>query len=80
MWQPHALRTVNPSDQDYILRTMEDVLKELIDGLATLETGEALVAGPAIVFPSLIRIYDFTKLYNTRLGGKDVNFREHWSG
>ena len=74
-----ALRTVNPSDQSYILETMEDVMKELVDSLASLETGEALIVGPALTFPSLVKAYDFSELYGVKLGGKDVDFERYWS-
>lgn len=74
-----ALRTSNPRDQEYILSSMEDVMKELVEGLSGLSTGEALISGSAAPTPAIVRIYDFQARYGVALGGKDIDWREEWS-
>ncbi|HDI75084.1 MAG: hypothetical protein DRJ52_04145 [Thermoprotei archaeon] len=74
-----ALRTVNPSDQEHILRSMEDVTRDTVESLPGLQTGEALVSGPMLPLPALVKIFSFREVYNEELGGKDVNYREVWS-
>ncbi len=74
-----ALRTVNPEDQRHIMRSMEDVSYETVQNLSGLEVGEALISGPSITFPAIVKIYEFSKRYNLELGGKDIDWRAQWS-
>jgi len=73
-----ALRTVNPADQNYIISSLEEVNKEIIEDLPGLETGEAIVSGPAIRFPAIVQVYNFKERFGIELGGKDIDFRTHW--
>jgi len=74
-----ALRTVNPSDQEHILRSMEDVTRDTVESLPGLQTGEALVSGPMLPLPALVKIFSFKEVFHEELGGKDVDYREAWS-
>lgn len=74
-----ALRTANPEDQRHILSSMEDIMKEMVEGLSGLSTGEALVSGPAAPLPAIVKVYDFQNKYHIALGGKDVDWAEVWS-
>jgi len=74
-----ALRTTNPRDQEYILSSMEDIMREMVEGLSGLSTGEALISGPAAAMPAIVKVHEFYTKYGVALGGKDVNWREDWS-
>ncbi len=74
-----ALRTVNPSDQEHILRSMEDVTRDTVESLPGLQTGEALVSGPMLPLPALVKIFSFKEVFHEELGGKDIDYREAWS-
>ena len=80
-----ALRTVNPSDQTHIQRSMEDVTQMVLSSLPSLGKGEAVISGPAAPLPCIVKIDHFEelteKLFNNRisLGGKDIDFKELWS-
>lgn len=51
-----AMRLTNPDDQNYVKRLLPDSLGPLTDALPTLESGEAILIGDAVVMPSLVRI------------------------
>ncbi len=51
-----AMRLTNPSDQNYVKRLLPDTLGPLTDTLPTLESGEAILIGDAVVMPSLVHI------------------------
>lgn len=74
-----ALRTANPRDQEYILGSMEDVMREMVEGLSGLVTGEALISGSAAPLPGIVRIDSFPERYGVNLGGKDIDWRAAWS-
>ena len=80
-----ALRTVNPSDQTHIQRSMEDVTQTVLSSLPSLGKGEAVISGPAVPIPCIVKIDLFEelaeKLYGSRvqLGGKDIDFNDEWS-
>ena len=74
-----ALRTANPRDQEYILSSMEDVMRETVEGLSSLATGEALVSGPAAPMPAIVKVHEFQSRFGVALGGKDIAWVEEWS-
>ena len=74
-----ALRTSNPRDQEYILSSMEDVMREMVEGLSGLSTGEALISGPAAPMPAIVKVHDFQARYGIALGGKDIDWSSEWS-
>ncbi len=51
-----AMRLTNPDDQSYVKRLLPDTLGPLTEALPTLDCGEALLLGDAVVMPSLVRI------------------------
>lgn len=51
-----AMRLTNPEDQNYVKRLLPDTLGNLTETLPTLQSGEALLIGEAIVLPSLVKI------------------------
>jgi hypothetical protein len=51
-----AMRLTNPDDQNYVKRLLPDTLGPLTEALPTLESGEAILIGDAVVMPSLVRI------------------------
>jgi hypothetical protein len=51
-----AMRLTNPDDQNYVKRLLPDTLGPLTDTLPTLESGEAILIGDAVVMPSLVQI------------------------
>ena len=78
-----ALRTVNPSDQRHIERSMEDVTSMIISSLPGLGKGESVISGPAVALPCLVKVDLFDNVAEELgkrigLGGKDINFKEEW--
>ncbi len=51
-----SMRLSNPTDQNYVKRLLPDSLGPLTDSLPTLESGEAILIGDAVIMPSLVRI------------------------
>lgn len=51
-----SMRLTNPNDQNYVARLLPDTLGSLIDCLPSLQAGEALLIGDAIVMPSIVQI------------------------
>jgi hypothetical protein len=49
-----AMRLTNPNDQSYVSKLLPDTLNSLINTLPSLQQGEAILIGEAIVMPSLI--------------------------
>lgn len=74
-----ALRTVNPEDQRHILSSVEDIAKEMVEGLSGLGVGEALVSGPSTPLPAIVQVYNFTERFGVELGGKDIAWSSAWS-
>lgn len=79
-----ALRTVNPSDQRHIQNSLEDVTSMITSSLPGLGKGEAIISGPSVPVPCLVRVDLFDDVvdreFNERLGlgGKDIDFRREW--
>lgn len=51
-----AMRLTNPDDQAYVKRLLPDTLGNLTSGIASLEAGEALLIGDAVVMPSVVYV------------------------
>ena len=69
-----TLRIVNPHDQNHIKQSSERVSDELLEFLPSLNIGEAVVFGPSLEIPALIKIDKF----DTELGGEDVDIENLW--
>ncbi len=51
-----AMRLTNPTDQNYVKRLLPDTLGNLTEKLPSLQAGEALLIGEAVVLPSIVKI------------------------
>ncbi|CAB50129.1 DNA double-strand break repair helicase HerA [Pyrococcus abyssi] len=71
------LRIVNPRDQKYVLEASEQLSSDLMDDIAGLGKGEAVIVGQAIKVPALVKIYDFREL-NGEYGGEDIGVLDRW--
>lgn len=69
-----AMRLTNPDDQNYVKRLLPDVIGDLTDYLPSLQSGEALMIGEAIVLPSLIKI-DFPQ---HEPNSTDIKYLDIW--
>ncbi len=80
-----ALRLVNPSDQRYIMESIEDITWYLTRSLAGLGVGEALISGFSVPIPCIAKIDLFRHVakeefgIDIELGGRDINVSEEWS-
>jgi hypothetical protein len=68
------LRIVNPFDQQQILRSSESLSEDLLNDLPALNVGEAVIVGPSLPIPALVKIDEF----NGDLGGKGIPITESW--
>ncbi len=68
------LRIVEPSDQKYIQAASETLSDDLLEQLPSLNTGEAILLGPMVPLPTLVRI----DLYEGRRGGTDPDVVSEW--
>ncbi|HTC62740.1 MAG TPA: ATP-binding protein [Candidatus Saccharimonadales bacterium] len=69
-----ALRLTNPADQNYVKRLLPDALGPLIEALPTLESGEAIIIGDAVVMPSLVQI----DRSNPEPSSTDIKYLQEW--
>lgn len=52
-----ALRMTNAKDKSHVAATIQDELREMMDVLAGLRTGEAIVSGEAVRIPSRMKFF-----------------------
>lgn len=69
-----AMRLTNPNDQGYVAKLLPDTLSSLINTLPSLQQGEAILIGEAIVMPSLI-IMDECDL---KPSSSDIKYLQVW--
>ena len=69
-----CLRITNPGDQDYIRRLVPEAEQDLVNILAGLRRGEALVLGEATPLPTRVQI----DAPNPTPKSSDVDFHRHW--
>ncbi len=50
------LRVTNPYDLDHISRTSEGLTREVISTISSLRTGEAVIVGEAVGYPTFIKV------------------------
>lgn len=76
------LRIVNPKDQEHVLRASEQLSKDLMEDIAGLGKGEAVIVGQAIKVPALVKIYNFKELEGRAgrgvYGGEDIGIVDRW--
>ncbi len=70
-----VLKLVEPSDQRHVQAASESLSDNLLAQLPSLNIGEAVVIGPMIRLPALVKIYK----YKGRLGGTDPDIVEEWT-
>lgn len=71
------LRLVEPEDQNHVRKASEQLSSDLLEDIASLGIGEAVVVGMSIALPALVRIDDFQKR-GGMYGGKDIEIAERW--
>ncbi len=69
-----VLRIIEPSDQRHIQEASENLSDDLVEQLPSLNTGEAVIVGPFIKIPALVKIDKFPG----RLGGSDPDVVGEW--
>jgi len=68
------LRIVNPFDQQQILHSSESLSADLLNDLPALNVGEAVIVGPSLLIPALVKV----SLFKGELGGKGVPIVKSW--
>ena len=68
------LRTVSPSDQNYIAQCSESISQDLIEQLPSLNVGEAIVLGQMIKVPTMIKV----KKFEGKIVGTDLDIIKLW--
>lgn len=69
-----CLRITNPGDQDYVRRLVPEAEQDLVNILAGLRRGEALVLGEATPLPTRVQI----DVPNPKPKSDDVDFHRYW--
>ncbi len=70
-----CLRITNPGDQDYVRRLVPEAEQDLVNILAGLRRGEALVLGEATPLPTRLQF----DIPNPTPKSNDVDFHKHWT-
>ncbi len=68
------LRVIEPEDQAYIRRATEFLSEDMVKYLPSLDIGEAVVVGPMIKIPALIKV----RLSKAKRRGESLKARELW--
>lgn len=71
-----AMRLTNPADQNYVKRLLPDTLGNLTDKLPSLQAGEGLLIGEAVILPSIIKIDKCDD--NLKPSSNDIPYWELW--
>jgi len=69
-----VMRLTNSEDQNYVKKLLPDTLGNIIDLLPSLESGEALITGDAIIIPTLVKINECTN----KPASSDIKYIEIW--
>lgn len=69
-----AMRLTNPNDQSYVAKLLPDTLSSLINTLPSLQQGEAILIGEAIVMPSLITMDEC----DPKPSSSDIKYLQVW--
>ncbi|MCC6020044.1 MAG: ATP-binding protein [Thermoproteaceae archaeon] len=68
------MRVINPKDQEAIRDSSELLAQEFLENLPGLDVGEAVVLGPVVRVPTVIKLRDRTLDY----GGADIDLDAAW--
>ena len=69
-----VLRIIEPEDQAYVRRTTEFLSEEMLSYLPSLDVGEAIVVGPMVRIPALVKV----RLSGAKRRGESLRARELW--
>ncbi|MEM1520572.1 MAG: ATP-binding protein, partial [Candidatus Korarchaeum sp.] len=69
-----VLRVIEPDDQAYVRRTTEFLSEDMLDHLTSLDVGEAIIVGPMVRIPALVKI----RLSGAKRRGESLRARELW--
>lgn len=69
-----AMRLTNPEDQNYIKRLLPDSLESLTASISTLQSGQAILTGEAVIMPSLVKINRCSPTPSSN----DIQYLEEW--
>ncbi len=69
------LRIVEPEDQSYVRRATEFLSEEMISYLPSLNVGEAVIVGPMIRMPALVKV----RYFSGKRGGESLDAHRLWS-
>lgn len=68
------LKMTEPSDKKYVLETSDNLSEDIVEGLSSLGTGEAVIVGNIVRLPTIVKIDKF----EGKLAGSDPNLLEEW--
>ncbi|AEH06669.1 helicase HerA domain-containing protein [Methanothermococcus okinawensis] len=68
-------KLIEPSDQAHVQHASENLSEDLLKQLPGLNVGEAVILGPALNIPAIVKINRFNGDY----GGKDLNIVNIWN-
>ncbi len=68
------LRVVEPEDQAYVRRATEFLSEEMVSYLPSLDVGEAVVVGPMVRIPALVKV----RLFEGKRGGESLKAYDMW--
>ncbi|MFN7105992.1 MAG: ATP-binding protein [Pyrobaculum sp.] len=69
-----VMRIVNPRDQEAVRDSSELMAQEFLENLPGLDVGEAVVLGPVVRLPAVIKVRDRVLEY----GGMDIDLAQEW--
>ncbi len=69
------LRIVEPNDQRYVQQASEQISEDLLNDIASLGRGEAVIVGSAVKLPVAVKIRKYPDGY---YGGGDIDVVEEW--
>ncbi|MEM0483670.1 MAG: ATP-binding protein [Pyrobaculum sp.] len=68
------MRIINPKDQEAVRESSELLAQEFLENLPGLDVGEAIILGPIVKLPVVIRVRDRVLEY----GGSDIDLATTW--
>ena len=68
------LKMIEPSDKKYILEASDNLSEDLVEGLSSLDVGEAVIVGNIVRIPAIVKIDRF----EGKLAGSDPDLLEEW--
>ena len=67
-------KLIEPNDQSHVQHASESLSEDLLKQLPGLNIGEAIILGPAISIPAIVKIHKFNGTY----GGEDIPIVDIW--